>query len=86
MDSRDNEKDHVYVNGKKVWEKVANGFNNCSGWSGKGPADFPQPWGGKQAQHVCYADVTVDVDCKDKLKLEFRSDINQALADEGWAF
>ena len=55
--------------------------SNSTQWS-TGPADFPCPAGGQ----AHYTDESVVVPCEDSLSLHFHSDIDQAEADESWAF
>ena len=84
VDSRDGENDELWVNNKKVWSQKAqmafaiqkDGSACLSPWK-QGPADFPNPWGGKRAP-ACYVDRTVSVPCggrvmKSKLTIRFHS-------------
>ena len=86
IDSRDGEVDHVLIDGIEVWANAA----RCWGAAGEGweigPSDFPNPYGGQQENQVCFAAVTVEVPCSGSMNILFHSDIDQAEADESWAF
>ena len=81
IDSRDGESDRLAVNDDVVWEKAAHA--SCAGWE-HGPSEFVQQWGGDD--DICMSVESVEVMCSGMLHLHFQSDIDQALADEGWAF
>ena len=88
IDSRDNEVDRVLIDGAEVWSAAARcwGSDVAEGWE-LGPMDFPNPFGGEsQNNEVCFAEITVEVKCKDVMVLNFVSGIDQAEADESWAF
>lgn len=87
VDSRDNEVDSVYIDGKKVWSQKAHFGCPQLGKSWiAGPKDFPNPWHGGHENEVCMMDVKVEVPCKQTLTLNFRSGIDQSENDEAWAF
>ena len=55
------------------------------------PFQSPEPtglcrYGGQQANQVCLAENVVVVDCSGTLTIDFLSGIDQAEADESWAF
>jgi hypothetical protein len=85
IDSRDNEVDRVLIDGAEVWSNAAscNAQGGGDGWE-LGPSDFPNPYGG--ADEVCFAANIVEVKCSGTMVLNFVSGINQAEADESWAF
>lgn len=83
VDSRDREVDRVLIDGVEVWSTPV----SCpsDGWE-IGPQDFPNPWGGENDGRVCFMEHVVDVECSGLLNIQFLSAIDQAEADESWAF
>ena len=85
-DSRDGETDSVQVNGEEIWSMPSRCYAGDDGWE-IGPPDYPNPWGGANGQ-VCFHEETVEMGCnsEDGIELTFLSGIDQAEADESWAF
>ena len=86
IDSRDNEVDSVQIDGVEVWANAARCWNSAGdGWE-LGPNDFPNPYQGQADNQVCRHMMTVQVPCSGSMHLNFLSGIDQAEADESWAF
>ena len=88
LDSRDGEVDSVQIDGVEVWSLASRCYQNVNapgtdGWE-LGPTDFPNAdwWG----DAICFTEVTVEVSCSGTMHLNFLSGIDQAEADEAWAF
>jgi hypothetical protein len=74
--------------GVEVWSLASRCYQNVNapgtdGWE-LGPADFPNAdsWG----DAICFTEVTVEVPCSGTMSVHFLSGIDQAEADEAWAF
>jgi hypothetical protein len=83
--SRDGKPDSLHINDKEVWSLAARG-SSCvhHKWSAEGPRDTGCPdWNGRGN---CQYDGDVTVVCSNKMKVEFRSAIDQHRGDEAWAF
>lgn len=85
IDSRDDELDSVQIDGVEVWSATARCHGGGDGWE-LGPADFPNPYQGQQASEVCLAENVVVVACSGVMTIQFLSGIDEAEANEAWAF
>ena len=83
IDSRDGEVDSVQIDGVEVWAEASTCYQGNDGWE-VGPSDFPNVWGA--GNEVCFRAVTVQVACSISITINFLSGIDQAEADESWAF
>lgn len=91
-DSRDNEWDHVNVNGVQVWAQQAHytcpaPWITCHYVNGN-PSAWCDDWPFQHSNYAtCYIDQTVEVDCSQgSVHLHFNSQIDQGFSNEKWAF
>ena len=88
VDSRDNERDWVTIDETEVWTEHVNMHNDArcrAGWTVDPSGSFPHPWNGANGP-ACYKDFTFRKECSGSTEIRWRTDIDQGLGDEGWAF